>query len=63
MDYGLDTACNAIILIIALLALISGFNIRRCNWLRNCFCGENVQENGNYSRLVTEEIDEKLFII
>lgn len=63
MDYGIDTGCNAIILIITLPALISGFNIRRCNWLCNCFCGENVQENGNYSRSVTEEIDQKLFII
>lgn len=49
MDYRIDTACNTIIFIIILPALISGFNIRCCKWLRNCFCGENVQENGNYS--------------
>lgn len=53
MDYGLDTGHNTIILIITLPALISGFNIRRCNCHSNCFCGENVQENGNYSRSVT----------
>ena len=43
MDYEIDVGCNGIILIITSSALIPGFNIRRSNWLRNCFCGGNVR--------------------
>lgn len=42
MDYEINIAFNSIILIVTSLALISGFNIRSRNWLRNCFCGGNV---------------------